>query len=78
MSNTVRYRSVDIDCRLTSRLSRYASWRAKPPSRKALDKMIKMSKTVEVDAGGSFLAIEIGGKRKERKDLTAGHVASYM
>ena len=61
-----------------SRLSRYAAWRGKPPSHKALERMLKISKTAELDAGGRFVAIQFGNRRVEKKDLTAGHVASFM
>jgi hypothetical protein len=40
--------------------------------------MLKMSKTAELDAGGRFVAIQLGNRRVEKKDLTAGHVASFM
>lgn len=37
-----------------------------------------MSKQIEVNAAGRLLAVQLGNRRIESKDLTAGQVASYM
>lgn len=60
------------------RLSRYAAWRQRPPSPKALDMVLIMKGEAVRDDTGKIVEINMMGKRFEIGQITAGHVSSYL
>lgn len=67
-----------------NRLSRYAAWRYRPPSKKALDMMLKM-KGVDVAAldqvepnSTAKREVRIFGRTMAVDNLTAGQVSAYL
>ncbi|WVQ73832.1 hypothetical protein IAR50_003413 [Cryptococcus sp. DSM 104548] len=62
-------------------LSRYASWRQKPASEKALKMFLRMSNqepTTIVDESGQAGYVDMNGKRLLASSLTAGQVSSWV
>lgn len=60
------------------RLSRYAPWRRRAPTVKALDAVRRLKRGVELDEAGKLVAVMIGTRRVEVRKMTAGQVASYL
>lgn len=61
-----------------SRLSRYAPWRQRSPSPKALDLVLKMRGEATRDASGKVTEINMLGRRLPIHKITAGHVSAYL
>ncbi|KAI9632391.1 P-loop containing nucleoside triphosphate hydrolase protein [Dioszegia hungarica] len=73
-----RYAEKKVGRELFLKLSRYAPWRHRPPSPRALEQVIRMKGDPVRDAKGNLIAVNMMGRLMPVEKITAGHVASYL